>query len=328
MKVSNIEVELSSEDLLSIVKDYVKIDGLKIDSFVLDHHIVVNGSYKMGIKIPFSVTCSIEDIMFNSIVIKIICVKCSKVQIFSFAKNFLLKTLMSGLEEQGFSFVKDYVQFEFSKILKTLPFQLGFKLNDIVVNEGMLKARVEDLELSLNKCNEEAESTSSLSVISSEGFEDEIAGQAEVAAAVKVVDDYSRFRGKIQEKVPSNFKKLVEMSMIMPDIAALFYRLFRDKRVDFKTKIMVGGVLAYIVSPIELIPDFIPFIGKIDDLALAFFALNKILNEIPNNIVVENWEGNDDIIIKVREGVEFITRLAGGANVSKLFIAIKKLNSI
>ncbi len=54
--------------------------------------------------------------------------------------------------------------------------------------------------------------------------------------------------------------------MLIPDITVLLYRLLKDKRVDVKTKTLVVSVLSYIVSPVDIIPSFIPFIGQIDDL--------------------------------------------------------------
>ncbi len=58
--------------------------------------------------------------------------------------------------------------------------------------------------------------------------------------------------------------------MLIPDITVLLYRLLKDKRVDVKTKTLVVSVLSYIVSPVDIIPSFIPFIGQIDDFAVVF----------------------------------------------------------
>lgn len=81
---------------------------------------------------------------------------------------------------------------------------------------------------------------------------------------------------------------------------------------------MLSGVIAYLASPIDIIPDFIPFVGKIDDVALAFFALNTIIDEIPEEIIIENWHGKENIILVTREAVQYITKIIGSANVSKV----------
>jgi uncharacterized membrane protein YkvA (DUF1232 family) len=59
---------------------------------------------------------------------------------------------------------------------------------------------------------------------------------------------------------------------------------------------MVGGIIAYIISPIDIIPDFIPVIGYVDDLVLAVFGLNIVLNEIDKKVVLENWSGQEDLL--------------------------------
>jgi uncharacterized membrane protein YkvA (DUF1232 family) len=104
------------------------------------------------------------------------------------------------------------------------------------------------------------------------------------------------------------------------------WRLFKDKRVELKTKVLVGGIIAYIASPIDLLPDFIPMIGKIDDVAVVFFAMNKIINEVPEEVILANWTGKEDIIKIVKEAVAFISKLVGGQNVAKLLGYIKKLS--
>ncbi|AWZ49239.1 hypothetical protein C3495_10620 [Clostridiaceae bacterium 14S0207] len=100
---------------------------------------------------------------------------------------------------------------------------------------------------------------------------------------------------------------------------ALIYRLIKDKRVENKYKIILGGVITYIASPIDIIPDKIPFIGKVDELALIFFALDKIINQVPDEVILQNWEGEENIILTIKEGVKVITSAVGGNNVDKVF---------
>ncbi len=48
--------------------------------------------------------------------------------------------------------------------------------------------------------------------------------------------------------------------------------------------------------PLDFIPDFIPVVGYIDDLVLAVFGLNMILNELDKSVLMQNWNGEEDII--------------------------------
>ena len=62
----------------------------------------------------------------------------------------------------------------------------------------------------------------------------------------------------------------------LPNLVKLGYRLLRDPRVPVKHKAFVGAALAYLVAPIDVIPDFIPFLGQADDVLLLAFALNAM----------------------------------------------------
>ena len=113
--------------------------------------------------------------------------------------------------------------------------------------------------------------------------------------------------------------------MIVPDFLALLYRLFKDERVDKKTKAVVGVALGYLASPIDILPDSIPFIGKIDDVAIIFFVLNKIVNDIPENVLLENWQGQEDIIKIIKEGVNYINSAVGGETIESIWGKIESI---
>lgn len=108
---------------------------------------------------------------------------------------------------------------------------------------------------------------------------------------MKEKDKYYNWRKKISARVPEKYKKIMEYAMFIPDITALLCRLYRDKRVKLGVKIKTAAIIAYLASPIDILPDFIPFIGQIDDIAIAFFGVNAIFNEVPENIILENWQG-------------------------------------
>ena len=82
----------------------------------------------------------------------------------------------------------------------------------------------------------------------------------------------------------------------VPNLVKLGYRLLRDPRVPTKHKAFLGAALAYIVAPVDLIPDFIPFIGQADDLLILAFALNSIFDAAGEVIVQEHWDGTGDVL--------------------------------
>jgi len=84
--------------------------------------------------------------------------------------------------------------------------------------------------------------------------------------------------------------------LALPDFFILLTRLAVDKRVTSSQKMFVGGIIAYVMLPIDIIPDFIPFIGYIDDLVLVVYGLNLILNEVDKKIIIDNWSGEENVL--------------------------------
>ncbi|MDQ3767336.1 MAG: DUF1232 domain-containing protein [Actinomycetota bacterium] len=95
--------------------------------------------------------------------------------------------------------------------------------------------------------------------------------------------------------------------MFLPQLLKLLYELLRDPRVPPRNKAIVAIVAGYLLLPFDIIPDFIPFIGQADDLVLVAFALDQILNRVPEEIVLEHWDGDDDVLEVVREVLEVAT---------------------
>lgn len=61
----------------------------------------------------------------------------------------------------------------------------------------------------------------------------------------------------------------------------------KDNRVPKVSKILLGAALAYIVSPVDIIPDFIPILGQLDDLIIVPFLIFLAVSAIPKKIIAE-----------------------------------------
>ncbi len=99
-------------------------------------------------------------------------------------------------------------------------------------------------------------------------------------------------KGKAGEKTG----KVSEYILTLPDFFILLCRLAVDKRVTKTQKLLVGGIIGYVIMPIDIIPDFIPLVGYIDDLVLVVLGLNLILNELDQQILNDNWSGEEDVL--------------------------------
>ena len=77
----------------------------------------------------------------------------------------------------------------------------------------------------------------------------------------------------------------------LPNFVRLLFGLITDPRVALVDKLLVFGAIAYIVTPIDLIPDFIPFIGEVDDVYLLVIALQRLLSNAGRLVLLDHWGG-------------------------------------
>lgn len=106
--------------------------------------------------------------------------------------------------------------------------------------------------------------------------------------------------------------KLREYALLAPRLVKLVWRLARDPRIPPRNKAVLFLVATYLASPIDLLPDFLPGVGQLDDLVLAALALDQILNRVPEDIVKEHWEGDEDVLAVVREILDVSTGFLPG----------------
>jgi uncharacterized membrane protein YkvA (DUF1232 family) len=76
----------------------------------------------------------------------------------------------------------------------------------------------------------------------------------------------------------------------VPDCVVLFSRLLRDERLPRRHKLLVAALLPYLLLPFDLIPDFIPVAGQLDDAVIVALVLRRVLRANPE-LVEEHWPG-------------------------------------
>lgn len=77
----------------------------------------------------------------------------------------------------------------------------------------------------------------------------------------------------------------------LPNFLRLLYGLIADPRVALVDKLFVFGAIAYIITPIDLIPDFIPFLGEVDDVYLLVLALQRLISNAGRTVLLDHWSG-------------------------------------
>lgn len=78
----------------------------------------------------------------------------------------------------------------------------------------------------------------------------------------------------------------------LPNFLRLLYGLITDNRVQGVDKLVVAGAIAYILLPLDVIPDFIPFIGEVDDVFLLILAIQRLITNAGRAVVQEHWMGD------------------------------------
>lgn len=78
----------------------------------------------------------------------------------------------------------------------------------------------------------------------------------------------------------------------LPSYLRLLGGLMLDGQVSLIDRLMVVGALAYIVSPLDFIPDVIPFLGQVDDVFLLVAAIQRLVKRAGRSVVLRHWRGD------------------------------------
>ncbi|MDU1411185.1 MAG: YkvA family protein [Clostridium sp.] len=327
MKISNIKVTITEKDIYSIItdvlNDYVDIDGLKIDKILVDKNIYVLGSYKYKITIPFELNISINSVSNNVLTLSIDKIKVKSLKIYSGIVKIIFKAIQNKVENLGIIFKEEYININFEKLCKVIP-KVDFRLENLEIVPYGLRAELSDFNFvseeksdesykAEDEKNEKATSDKNKNDVNKENKES-------FNKKIENINEYTyrKFRKEFEGKVSNKYKKVYPYVVLIPDIVALFLRLYKDNRVTKETKANISIALGYLFFPLDIIPDAIPFIGKIDDVAVVFYVLQKVLCDIPKEVVIDNWEGEENIIDIASEAIGFLQDKLGTKEIKKV----------
>ena len=91
---------------------------------------------------------------------------------------------------------------------------------------------------------------------------------------------------------------------LVPDVVRLLRRLAADRTIARSVRLRLWLLLAYLISPIDLIPDFIPVLGYADDAIIVAIALRSITRRAGPEVIEQHWPGTP-------EGLATLLALAG-----------------
>ena len=87
-----------------------------------------------------------------------------------------------------------------------------------------------------------------------------------------------------------------DLASVLPACVTTARRLRRDPRVPRRAKIAVGLAALWVLSPIDLIPEFVPIIGPMDDVIIVAIALRYAARHIPRHVLCEVWPGEARVL--------------------------------
>lgn len=89
---------------------------------------------------------------------------------------------------------------------------------------------------------------------------------------------------------------LKELASFLPDCVTTVRALRKDPRVPRRAKLAVGFAGLWVLSPIDLIPEFLPVIGPLDDVVVVALAFRYAARQIPPEVLFEAWPGKRSTI--------------------------------
>lgn len=87
-----------------------------------------------------------------------------------------------------------------------------------------------------------------------------------------------------------------DLAGFLPACATTVGRLRRDPRVPRRVKLAVAFAGLWVLSPIDLIPEFLPVIGPLDDIVVVALALRYAARTVPRDVLVDAWAGEPHVL--------------------------------
>ena len=87
-----------------------------------------------------------------------------------------------------------------------------------------------------------------------------------------------------------------ELAALIPNLVVLFRGLLRDPAVPRSSKVLLGLAVLWLVSPIDLVPEFVPVAGPLDDAIVAALVLRHVLRRTDPDVLRRHWRGDPVVL--------------------------------
>ena len=113
----------------------------------------------------------------------------------------------------------------------------------------------------------------------------------------------------LAKRLPPGLAK--DLASVLPACVTTARRLRKDPRVPRRVKVVVAFAGLWVLSPIDLIPEFLPIIGPLDDIVIVALALRYAARRVPPEALVEAWPSERRILDRLAPSTASISTTAG-----------------
>jgi uncharacterized membrane protein YkvA (DUF1232 family) len=126
-----------------------------------------------------------------------------------------------------------------------------------------------------------------------------VVGRALIAGAVLLLVSWAVLAVLARRLPPGTAK---DLATVLPACLTTARRLRRDPRVPARAKLAMALAALWLLSPIDLIPEFVPVIGPLDDVIVVALALRYAARAVPRDVLMEAWPGEERVLERFLSG--------------------------
>lgn len=136
---------------------------------------------------------------------------------------------------------------------------------------------------------------------------------------------YDRLRAAVVSPRPGASSTVLDLLLLLPDVTVLLVRLLRDPRVPLGAKAVAMLGVGYVLSPVDLIPEFLfgP-LGLVDDLLVVTATLSRLIRDVHPDVVRFHWPGRGDAL----DAIHRLTSWAEGRVIAPWRALIRSIGSL
>ena len=99
---------------------------------------------------------------------------------------------------------------------------------------------------------------------------------------------------------------MTQLLRALPNLVRLIARLAVDPTLPRAAKVALAAALVYLASPVDLVPDFIPLVGYLDDVLLVALLVDGLLNYVDRGLVLRYWPGTADSLERLARAARML----------------------